>query len=521
MGDWSRTPQLHTSHDGNAVGFGSWNLTGRRCVVTGAARGHRPRNGEGGPGARSGKACGPRRPRRGAPGSGGGGHRRSGERPSRAMSPTRRCSSGAVRRQWARGTASFAKRGDRHGHRAWGDPGRLDSNDAREHRGARDRRAAAHNPAGWSAARALWVTTASAAGLLTQIGDAPVLRQQRRQAVSFAEWLAITYGDRGIQGPLPGSDGRQTPNLLQRRGWTRTSQSVNVVAAAGEILEPEGRGRGGHGRDRGQSLHGPAASRGRRVPPPQGRRHRPLARGHAPPAGARSEAYEARHLPSRRSNGARRSAADRRARARTEPRQGGLRRPSSSGTTSPTRAPRGGDPRPVDLHGGRSRSPPSAWLIGPAHPRRRREGAVHKLARENRDARPAEQRALSSSAPASASDNSGEFLEVSARRQTPRPERSSSTTASPTCSATGTAPSSPQARPPDPDLARGPLAEPPPGAAGGEVRRPVPCRRPDARGPRRAEGRDPAAAVRPRPSPTSRTSTPRPWFRSRPRTWWP
>jgi NAD(P)-dependent dehydrogenase (short-subunit alcohol dehydrogenase family) len=43
-----------------------------------------------------------------------------------------------------------------------------------------------------------FVTTASAAGLLTNLGNAPY-SVTKHAAVAFAEWLAVTYGEQGLQ----------------------------------------------------------------------------------------------------------------------------------------------------------------------------------------------------------------------------------------------------------------------------------------------------------------------------------
>ena len=83
--------------------------------------------------------------------------------------------------------------------------------------------------------------TASAAGLLTNMGNAPY-SVTKHATVALAEWLAITYGDAGVRVSCLCPQGVRTPMLLaglDRAAAAEASVPASAVLAAGGLLEPE------------------------------------------------------------------------------------------------------------------------------------------------------------------------------------------------------------------------------------------------------------------------------------------
>lgn len=101
--------------------------------------------------------------------------------------------------------------------------------------------AAKHLLGEWLAqGRGYFCSTASAAGLLSQIGSAPY-SVTKHGAVAFAEWLSITYGDRGLRVSCLCPQGVNT-NLLNPPTTDSASAIApsggDVVKFAGVVLEP-------------------------------------------------------------------------------------------------------------------------------------------------------------------------------------------------------------------------------------------------------------------------------------------
>lgn len=103
--------------------------------------------------------------------------------------------------------------------------------------------AAKHLIGDWLAAgHGYFCSTASAAGLLSQIGSA-TYSVSKHAAVAFAEWMSITYGDRGVRVSCLCPQGVNT-NMLNPPDRPRDPSGAiarsggDVVKASGEVLEP-------------------------------------------------------------------------------------------------------------------------------------------------------------------------------------------------------------------------------------------------------------------------------------------
>jgi NAD(P)-dependent dehydrogenase (short-subunit alcohol dehydrogenase family) len=84
-----------------------------------------------------------------------------------------------------------------------------------------------------------FISTASAAGLLTQLGSA-TYAVTKHAAVGFAEWLNVTYGDQGVRVSCLCPMGVNTKLLYEgeQTGHPLGELATRAVTSAGNVLEP-------------------------------------------------------------------------------------------------------------------------------------------------------------------------------------------------------------------------------------------------------------------------------------------